>query len=108
MADRNRSGRQAVNEDTPLGKAGIFIKISVVIIVLFLVIISLKLFMDYTELLEQKEILQRNLEKLDNEIDELRYYITSPMDANYVRKFAKELLGLVPSDEVIYITGSEK
>lgn len=108
MAGRQKSERITAAEETPLGKAGIFIKISAVIIVLFLVIISIKLLVDYSELLEQKKILQRNLEKLDTEIDELRYYITSPMDADYVRKFAKELLGLVPSDEVIYISGSEK
>jgi cell division protein FtsB len=103
-----RTRPSAAGDDTPLGKAGIFIKISAVIIVLFLVIISFKMFMDYTRLLQQKEILEKNLEKLDGRIDELNYYISSPMDENYVKKFAKELLGLVPPDEVIYITDGDK
>ena len=40
----------------------------------------------------------------EEKIEELKYYIASPIDERYVRKFAGELLGLVPSDEKIYVT----
>ena len=91
--------------DTPLGKAAAFVKIALIFTIIFLLIISLNKLMTYSELLETEKEYQAKIDELNERIDELNYYISSPVDEQYVRKFAKELLGLVPPDEIIYITG---
>lgn len=93
--------------DTPLGKAATFVKIALIFIIIFLLVISVNKLMKYSALLERKEEIQKKIDALNEEIDELKYYISSPMDEQYVKKFAKELLGLVPSDEIIYITDGD-
>lgn len=87
-----------------LGKASFFIKLAVLLIVVILIIMSAKLIMDYSELRKRSDQLREQIRQEEEKIEELKYYIASPIDERYVRKFAGELLGLVPSDEKIYVT----
>lgn len=86
------------SEKMPLNKASFFIKLALVLIALFLLIASLKLLMDYTSLVEEKESKEQKYAEIQEHIDELQYYIDSPMDAYYVRKFAWEIFRMVPSN----------
>ena len=91
--------------DSPLGKAAIFVKPAIIVVCLLLIVMSVRIFFDYSELLAERERREAELSRLNEEIDELKYYISAPMDEAYVRKFARERLGLVPADEKIYFTG---
>ncbi|MCQ2427361.1 MAG: septum formation initiator family protein [Clostridia bacterium] len=92
-------------DDSPLGKAAIFVKPALIIISLLLIFMSVFTYIEYSELVTERRRCEETLKKLDGEIEELKYYISAPMDEAYVRKFAREKLGLVPADEKIYFTG---
>jgi len=54
---------------------------------------------------------QKEIEKLESEraeleyrVDELEYYLSSPINDNYIAKIAREKLGLSFPDETIYHT----
>lgn len=93
----------AVRKSISLGKAGIFVKIAFILAILILIVICVTYLIKYSELIQRKAQLERQLEQVSEEIEELNYYIRSPMDEHYVKKFAKELLGLVPADAKVYI-----
>jgi len=95
-------------DDSPLGKAAIFVKPAIIAIALILIIMSVVTYLEYSELITEQDRCKDTISRLDGEIEELKYYISAPMDETYVRKFAKEKLGLVPADEKIYFTGSGK
>ncbi|MBQ7591096.1 MAG: septum formation initiator family protein [Clostridia bacterium] len=103
-AGRERSGRRS--GETPLGKASVFVKPALIIVSVILLVISVYYFIEYSETVTERRERESELRRLDEEIEELEYYISAPMDEIYIRKFARELLGLVPSDEIIYITDS--
>ncbi|MBO4321740.1 MAG: septum formation initiator family protein [Clostridia bacterium] len=95
----------AAEEDSPLGKAAIFVKPAIILISILLIVMSVCIYLEYSELVTERQRKEAELARLGEEIDELKYYISAPMDETYVRKFARERLGLVPADEKIYFTG---
>ena len=91
------------SEKAPLSKASFFVKLAMVIIALMMLIVSVKLLMDYSAMLEEKEQKKAHYSSLLERIDELNYYIDSPMDEYYVHKFAWEIFHLVPSNQKVVI-----
>ena len=45
--------------------------------------------------------------EMENNIEELEYWIVAPMDDDYIMKFAREKLELYRADEIVF-AGSEK
>ena len=62
----------------------------------------------YNELQAQKELLRQKISDANDNIEELEYWIDSPMDDDYIMKFAREKLDLYRSDEIVFSGNSEK
>jgi len=94
-------------DKTPLGKASFFVKLATIIVVIIILTLSVIQFMEYSKLENEKKEKEKRLEELQSKIDELNYYISSPIDEYYVRKFAWEIFGMVPSDGDVIIVNPE-
>lgn len=57
---------------------------------------------EYNELQAQKEILRQKIKDTNDNIEELEYWIDSPMDDDYIMKFAREKLDLYRADEIVF------
>ena len=68
------------------------------------IVVSVVNIMQYNN--RQKEIDKLNSEKaaLEYRVDELSYYLSSPINDSYIEKIAREKLGLSFPDETIYQT----
>ncbi|MBO7376705.1 MAG: septum formation initiator family protein [Clostridia bacterium] len=98
------AGREQKSRRGVFGKASFFVKLALLIIVIILIIRTVVMIMEYAKLAERTRELKAKIAAEEEKIDELNYYINSPIDEHYVRKFARELLGLVPSNEKVIIT----
>jgi cell division protein FtsB len=56
----------------------------------------------YQELVRERETLKVDKERLEDEIEELRYLLDSPVDRDYIIRMAREKLGLNLPDEIVY------
>ena len=90
------------------GKASFFVKLALLLIVVILLVRTAVMIMEYARLSQRTRELREMIAAREEEIDELNYYIASPIDEHYVRKFARELLGLVPPGEKVIITDPEQ
>ena len=76
----------------------------------FLVVSSLALFatgiMRYTELRREKEALEKRVDALSEEIEELKYRVDHPIDKEYIVRMAKEKLGINLPGEIVYYNDS--
>ena len=52
--------------DSPLGKAAIFVKPAVIVVCLLLIVMSVRIFFDYSELLAERERREAELTRLTN------------------------------------------
>jgi cell division protein FtsB len=75
-----------------------------------LVVSSLALFatgiMRYSELQREKEALEKRVDALSEEIEELKYLVEHPIDKEYIVRMAKEKLGLNLPGEIIFYNDS--
>lgn len=75
-----------------------------------LVVSSLALFatgvMRYTELRREKDALEKRVDALSEEIEELKYLVEHPIDREYIVRMAKEKLGLNLPGEIVYYNDS--
>ncbi len=94
-------------QDSP-SRGWVVLRLSLIFVAIILLIISVKLVLDYSALVEERKQLEINLKKIKDEKAELEYYYTSPIDEYYVRKYAWELYRLVPRDGKNYITDPTK
>ena len=62
----------------------------------------------YNELQAQKELLRKKIYNANNNIEELEYWIDSPMDDDYIMKFARENLDLYRADEIVFSGNSDQ
>lgn len=100
--------RRKSDSESPLSKAGIFIKIALIFVVIVLLIISADSLLEYSEMLKEKEELQTQIDEAIDEIEELDFLIRSPMNKDYIIRVAREKLGLVLPEEIVYYTESKK
>lgn len=94
--------------DTSVGRAAIFIKLALILVILMVLITSLNMFVKYNELNERKAELEAQIGEKREEIEELRYYINSPFDADYIIRVARDELGLVLPEDKVYYTNTDK
>lgn len=89
--------------DSPLSKAGIFIKIALILIMIILLILSANSLMEYSEILKETETVDAEIEDAQNRVDELQYLIDAPKnDRSLIIRIAREKLGLVLPEEIVY------
>ena len=82
------------------------IKVIARLLLAVLLIASLTAFitglMKYSELQREKDVLEGKVEEYEAEIEELEYFVNSPVDYEYIIRVAKEKLNLFLPDEIIY------
>lgn len=96
-------------KDSPMSKAGIFIKIAAIIIIILLLILSAKSLMEYSDILKETEVVADQIDKTQERLDELEYLIDAPKnDRSMIIRIAREKLGLVLPEEVVYYSNPDE
>lgn len=89
--------------DSPLSKAGIFIKIALILIIIILLVLSANSLMEYSEILKETETVEAEIDEVQDRVDELQYLIDAPKnDRSLIIRIAREKLGLVLPEEIVY------
>lgn len=89
--------------DSPLSKAGIFIKIALILVIIILLILSANSLMEYSEILKETEIVDAEIDEAQDRVEELQYLIDAPKnDRSLIIRIAREKLGLVLPEEIVY------
>jgi len=95
--------------DSPMSKAGIFVKIAAIIVIILLLIVSANSLMEYSNILKETEAVEEEIDKTQERLDELEYLIQAPKnDKSMIIRIAREKLGLVLPEEIIYYSDTEK
>ena len=95
--------------DSPMSKAGIFVKIAAIIVIILLLIVSANSLMEYSNILKETEAVKQDIDKTQEHLDELEYLIQIPKnDKSMIIRIACEKLGLVLPEEIIYYSDPEK
>ena len=69
---------------------------------IFSVVFFLWSLMKYNKIIEDKKNDEAYIERLNEEIEELRYLVDAPLDDAYKIKIAREKLGMCFPDEIIF------
>ena len=56
----------------------------------------------YQELMREKEALEADRDRIEVEIEELKYLIDCPLDREYIIRVAREKLGLALPNDIVY------
>ena len=95
--------------DSPMSKAGLFVKIAAIIVIILLLIVSANSLMEYSNILKETEAVEQDIDKTQEHLDELEYLIQIPKnDKSRIIRIAREKLGLVLPEEIIYYSDPEK
>lgn len=90
-------------KENPLSKAGIFIKIALILVIVAVLVITAASLMEYSEILNQTERVEEEINEAQNRVDELQYLIDAPRnDRSFIIRIAREKLGLVLPEEIVY------
>ena len=96
-------------KDSPMSKAGIFVKIAAIIVIIFVLVLSANSLMEYSDILRETERVEQQIDKTQERVDELEYLIEDPKnDKSMIIRIAREKLGLVLPEEVVYYSESDK
>lgn len=91
-----------------VGRSAALIKLSLILVVVMVVMISLTMLARLEALNAEKEALAAEIAEKRERIEELNYFIESPIDREYIVRVAREKLGLVFPDDEVYYTGTGK
>ncbi len=83
-------------------RTNIFVRIAVIIVIVFCVITILKLQIQFNQLNDERKSLTAQVEEYREDIEELKAEIERPFDDEYVTRVAREKLGYHLPDEIIY------
>ena len=96
-------------KDSPMSKAGIFIKMAAIIVIIFVLILSANSLMEYSDILKETENVEQQIDKTQEHVEELEYLINAPQtDKSMIIRIAREKLGLVLPEEVVYYSEPNK
>lgn len=96
-------------KDSPMSKALIFVKIAVILIIITVLIITAASLMEYSDILNQTERVEQEIDEAQDRVDELQYLIDMPKnDRSFIIRIAREKLGLVLPEEIIYYSDNQK
>ncbi len=88
--------------------SSIFVKISIALFSVIIVITVLSLSLKYNELTKKREQLKANVEKEQLALEKLLEEVNAELDDEYIIKIAREELGYRMPDEVIYYNNLTK
>ncbi len=109
MNEQFNAKKREFFRDSPMSKAGIFVKIAAILVIIFLLIVSANSLMEYSEILKEAESVEQQIDKTQEHLDELKYLIDAPKnDKSMIIRIAREKLGLVLPEEVVYYSDPEK
>jgi cell division protein FtsB len=92
-----------------MSKAGIFIKMAAIIVIIFVLILSANSLMEYSDILKETENVEQQIDKTQEHVEELEYLINAPQnDKSMIIRIAREKLGLVLPEEVVYYSEPNK
>jgi cell division protein FtsB len=92
-----------------MSKAGIFIKMAAIIVIIFVLIIAANSLMEYSDILKETENIEQQIDKTQEHVEELEYLINAPQnDKSMIIRIAREKLGLVLPEEVVYYSEPNK
>lgn len=90
-------------KESPMSKAGIFIKIALILVIVTVLIVSASSLMEYSDILNQTEKVEADIGAAQDRVDELQYLIEMPRnDRSFIIRIAREKLGLVLPEEIVY------
>ena len=96
-------------KDSPMSKALIFVKIAVILIIITVLIITAASLMEYSEILNQTERVEQEIDEAQERVEELQYLIDMPRnDRSFIIRIAREKLGLVLPEEIVYYSDNPK
>ena len=103
MNEQFNARKREFLKESPLSKAGIFIKISLILVIIIVLILSANLFMQYSDILNESSRVEQQIEDAQDRVDELEYLIEVPQnDKSLIIRIAREKLGLVLPEEIVY------
>lgn len=82
-------------------KLNLFVKVALVIFVVFSVITVMTLRSKLDDLRKQKTELEAEVEKYAEEVEKMRYDLSLPAE-EYIEKYAREVLGYHKSGEIVF------
>ena len=85
-----------------------FVRMAIVVMVMFFLIMFVTLRLQNNELDMQAEMLSQRIEDMNQEIDQLNINLTRPLDAEYIAEIAREKLGLRYPGEIVFYSGTKK
>ena len=103
MNEQFNAKKREFLKESPLSKAGIFIKIALILVIIIVLILSAHLFMQYSDILNEASRVEQQIEDAQDRVDELEYLIEAPQnDKSLIIRIAREKLGLVLPEEIVY------
>ena len=78
-------------------------------VIILLLIVSAKSLMEYSDILKETEIVADQIDKTQERLDELEYLIEAPKnDRSMIIRIAREKLGLVLPEEIVYYSNPDE
>lgn len=109
MTERFNLRKKEYLNDSPLSKVVIFIKLALIIVIIMLLVISANLLMQYSEIINETERIDAEIDTTIDRVEELEYLISVPKnDKSLIIRIARERLGLVLPEEIIYYSDIDK
>lgn len=103
MNEQFNAKKREFLKESPLSKAGIFIKIALILIIIIILVLSANSLMQYSEILNETSRVEQQIEDAQDRVDELEYLIEIPKnDKSLIIRIAREKLGLVLPEEIVY------
>ena len=83
-------------------RTNIFVKIAVVVVIVFFITSAVNLRSQLDSLISQKEALQEQIDELGNEIEKISIRLETPLTVENIEKIARETHGYRDPDEIIF------
>ena len=86
--------------------ASMLIQGFLILLFVFAVIFFLWSLMNYNEIMDDAKKQEQQIEKLSDEIEQMRYLVDAPLDQDYKIRIAREKLGMCFPNEIIFHSSS--
>jgi len=83
-------------------KLNVFVRIALVLTLVFLAVAAIKIQLEINELKEKKDTLEERKENYVFSIDKIQNDLNTPVDDDYIIRVAKEKLNLRLPEEIIF------
>lgn len=87
-------------------KSNIFMRLTLLALVVFFVIITITLQMKLSELENEKSILEKQVEMYSETVEEMEYELTLSRE-EFIQRYAREVLGYHKNGEIVFKNNSK-